>query len=399
MGRRLRRFGVTAALAVLLLGGAALFVRQTVGWVFPISTGSMAPTLLPGDWVFVRYDRDLPEMHELAVVAEADGGATVKRVAALPGQSVRIDAAGDVRIEGRLRERPPDRPELIPVFDSRLQSIDAYWAHGQGNDPRMAFDPWERRTPEGPGEVWHLDGRGVERNSDVGLLRYRARVVDGWLDASGAVVQGTDPVHDVAVEFDVRVLDVGGYLRVQLTEQGDVFSAIVPLYANTEVADVYIERVELEGPYNPNPRRTFLSRGQVRIRTGSWVHVRFSNVDNRLRFEVDDQLVEADYGDRNTPHPEAPGNRPFSVGERVRLGASGLSLDVRDVRVLRDLHYAPTGTFGIGPAHPLGPDEIYLLGDASRNSLDSRQRGPFPVQSVVGRVEAVVWPPSRARGL
>ena len=44
-------------------------------------------------------------------------------------------------------------------------------------------------------------------------------------------------------------------------------------------------------------------------------------------------------------------------------------------------------------------DEVFLLGDSSAESRDSRFFGPVRLSSLVGRPVAVVWPRSRWRCL
>ena len=56
-----------------------------------------------------------------------------------------------------------------------------------------------------------------------------------------------------------------------------------------------------------------------------------------------------------------------------------------DLLVERDLHY-PAGAFGVDAPVRLGPGELFLLGDASGRSTDSREFGPVPLGEVLGRV-------------
>ena len=46
----------------------------------------------------------------------------------------------------------------------------------------------------------------------------------------------------------------------------------------------------------------------------------------------------------------------------------------------------------------LGKDEFYVLGDNTRNSLDSRFFGPVKRESIIGKVAWIYWPPER-RGI
>ncbi|MEL6712814.1 MAG: S26 family signal peptidase [Planctomycetota bacterium] len=381
-----------------LLGALLLVVRETYGWVFPVASSSMAPTLRPGDWVFVRYARGVPDMHDVVVLAEPDGGATIKRVAALPEDRVVVDVAGDLRVDNVLRDPAEGWPAPTVLFDASLRSIGEAWSHGQGDDARMLLDPWTRTTPAGTDEVWRLNGTLVPTDSDLGLLRFRERIDDGWLEPTGERVAGVVAVHDAVVEFEARVGSPGGVLRVQLVEQGDVFDALVLVRGEGEPSGVYLRQRDLPGPTAGRLPR-FLAVGEADVPVGRWFDVRFANVDNHLRLELDGQAFDASYGERNTRHPASPSSLPYSAGERIGVGASRITLDVRGLRVLRDLHYVRAGTFGVDAPLQLGPDEIFVLGDASRGSRDSRQRGPIPVRQVVGRAEAVVWPPRRARGL
>ena len=57
-----------------------------------------------------------------------------------------------------------------------------------------------------------------------------------------------------------------------------------------------------------------------------------------------------------------------------------------DLLVERDLHYTRRGAFGVDAPVQLGPGELFLLGDASGRSTDSREFGPVPLGEVLGRV-------------
>jgi type IV secretory pathway protease TraF len=72
---------------------------------------------------------------------------------------------------------------------------------------------------------------------------------------------------------------------------------------------------------------------------------------------------------------------------------------VRGLTVGRDLHYVERGRHAVGEPLQLGPDEIFVLGDNSAESLDGREWGPTPLREVIGRPAAVVWPLGRLRGL
>jgi type IV secretory pathway protease TraF len=71
-------------------------------------------------------------------------------------------------------------------------------------------------------------------------------------------------------------------------------------------------------------------------------------------------------------HPERPG---FEMVKRVAAGPGGPAPDGRE----------------------MGTGWLWVQGDASERSTDSRAFGPIRIQDVRGRVVLVWWPPSRWR--
>lgn len=380
----------------VLLGAVAIVSRSVIGWVYPIGSGSMEPTLMTGESVFLRYGRRVPDRFDITAFRDLGGGASIKRAAGLPGEQFMINLSGDIRINGDFIPDAPGRPEPTLIFDSALQKVDEHWRHG-GTD----FDPWSFDAAAAPGEseVWKLDGQLVERGSDRGLLRFQDRVTDGRLNEEGEYVHGLHVVHDVIVEFDVQVLGAGGYLRVLLSEQNDLFEVNVLMYEVEEEYRVLVRTIRprrAEAMEHPGPTGFF--RAPVPI--GEWVHVRLANIDNRISLAVGDMTFQDDYV-ANTPRrdPSTGRDAPFSAGERVKIGACGLPARFKNIQVLRDFHVVPEGRFGVGTTITLGADEVFLLGDNSGNSRDSRERGPIKLEQILGTAKAVVLPVSRFRRL
>ena len=392
---RARRVRVRRALgigfvAATVLGVSVVLFKSTVGWFFPVASGSMEPTLMTGESVFLRYGRSDLGRFDIVAFTDVGGGASVKRVVGLGGELILIEPTGDLRIEGKLRPDEPGRPAPIPMFDSTLQSIGEHWRHGGAY-----VDPWALAgdVAPGPDEVWEMDGSAVNRAADLGLLGLHDRIDDGRLLPNGERVAGSHAVHDVSVSFEVLVVEAGGRLRVQLTEQGDTFEASVPVYAGED--DTRMDVFRRKAASDPIEYLDYV-RGPVPI--GAWIPVRFSNIDNRLTFEIGATRLEVDYDDEgNTPHPMAYDLKPISPGERVRLGGEGLVLRVRRIRVERDFHIISRGEFAAGSELQLGADEVFVIGDASSASRDSRERGPISLDRVFGRAKAIVWPLGRAR--
>ncbi len=60
------------------------------------------------------------------------------------------------------------------------------------------------------------------------------------------------------------------------------------------------------------------------------------------------------------------------------------------------LTYATLGTFGIeGRPFPVPGDALFVLGDRTEHSLDSRHFGAVSESDVIGRVYKIYWPPGR----
>lgn len=388
--RPARRLARWVAIVAAVVTVALVVCRFAIGWVFPVASGSMEPTIMTDEVVFLRYADGAPERYDIVVFTDVGGGASVKRAVAVPGDRFLIEPTGDLRINGAFLPDAPGRPPLVPMFDSRLQSIGEHWRHGG-----TAADPWSLAEGSAPGldEVWEMDGSAVGRGADLGLLGLHDRIDDGRLLPSGEPLRGRHTVHDVAVSFEVMVLEPGGRIRVQVTEQGDVFEASAPVFDGQAETQVYVFR-RLPGVPEPD----FLGQGSAAIPIGEWVPVRFSNVDNRVTFSIAELDIVRDY-ERNTPHPTAFDLRPVSLGERVRLGGEGIALRVRRIRVERDFHVVPRGDHAVEREILLGPDQVFVLGDASGDSFDSRERGPVELSRIFGRAEAVVWPLRAARVL
>jgi len=373
------------------------------GWVYPIASGSMWPTLRRGEWVFLRWDKRPPERFDIVVFRSAAGEALVKRAWGLPNEAVLVEPTGDVRIGSRFPSGA-GRPALVPVFDSTRQPIEAHWNHGSATE-----DPWRklastegvaRKADASRGEVFEVDSRAHPERSDIALLRHHKGVHDDRILPNGEVAYGLTTVNDLALSVDVFVVEGGGELRLELGEQG--------------------ERLEfgLRLPTASGPARGVLRRrrGELcvehvsaafQVPLGQWFTVSMKNVDDVLTAEVGDQPPLVYRYNLNSPHPfdddkdgyVAPQDevRLPSIGERAAVGADGALVRFRALELARDIHVSAVGSYGIGREQRLGPDELFVLGDDPTNSTDSRELGPIPVARLIGRPTYVVWPLSAWR--
>ena len=358
---------------------------------------------MTGEYVFLRYSQKTKDRWDVVAFQDPGGGASIKRLWALEDEGFMINDSGDVRITspemGIMDGFVPSgegRPEPVTIFDSRLQSIDEHWRHGG-----TAFDPWTLEPGRKPGEseVYTLDGDLVQRGSDAGLLRFQDRVTDGRLTADGKYEIGPNVVHDVIVEFEVKVLSAGGTIRVQVSEEDDWFAAYIPVYVGEESSNTLLKRIR-PSRFMDKGAGPFFGILSTKVPLGEWVTIRLANVDNEVSLTVAGETFKGHYPE-NTPrlNPMSKGDAPFSAGERVKIGGNGLDLQIRNLRVLRDVFILPRGKFGVGRRIDLGTDEFFVLGDNTSNSRDSRERGPISTERLIGTAEAVVWPLSAFRKL
>lgn len=352
---------------------SVLGLRAFVGDLFRVTSASMAPLVWPDEVVLVRYDGSRPERLEPVVFRRQNEYVTKRAVGVggVTGEDVLIDGNGDLRIDGTYLPPELERPRVL-LFDQTRQPVGEHFARGSSRG-----DPWVER-----GDLLELDAREVGRGQEAGLLRYHPRLRDHMLGPDGAVVEGIDTVSDAALEFEVRVDEPAGLLRAGLLEEGDAFWLLVELAGDT--AHVSIARDSGAGPVT-------LAEASTPLALGEWVTVEFANVDNRLTGRFGAATLTVDYED-NTP-PRAV------LGERVKLGGEACRLAVRGLRVWRDLHYTGRGEYAVGMRYPLEAGKLFMLGDNSANSTDSREYGPIDEDQVVGRPVLVVWPPSAIRWL
>jgi len=391
------RAGCAAAALFLLLA----IVKSTVADVYRVGSGSMRPTIFGGpnpesgvvldERVLVRFgDAEGLSRFDLVVVRRPGEAPIVKRAVGLPGESVGI-SGGDLVVDGERLPLDAPRPTPIPVFDDALHEVRDYFVMRAGEG-----DPWRRE-----GDAWALDATSVEVGFDAGMMLFQKELRDDYVGEDGGRVVGRVEVNDARVECEVALDDVlaeGGRLRFRLVEAGDTFEARIKLLpgGGAEASLVRFNPSILRAAGSDDPRIETLATMPVELPRGTWTRIAFENVDNHLLFDVGDARLTADYKN-NEPHPGRTASGLASVGPRVGLGGEACRARFRGIRVLRDLYYVPLGAYGVVAAVVLGPGELFVLGDNSSESRDSRTLGPIPTSDVIGRPTRVIWPPKRAR--
>ncbi|MFH0946214.1 MAG: S26 family signal peptidase [Planctomycetota bacterium] len=374
----------------------ALFLLLILKWGvvdgFEVRGNSMLPLLRDREGepdkivVFKRYfDLFAPERFGLVVFdrpereagssfpANLQGDRFVKRLVAFPGEKVLV-RDGDLFVIAKDGSGSLDQPVKRPlaVLLEMMQTVSRL-------DPgHPSGTPWS--LPKGchrEGEWLVVDGS----NGEAGLIRYGELIRDDWVDEAGRLQLGGSRVNDVAVSFRV-VPEEGVRLVAELREAGDHFTAVL---ACGEPFRIFRRR----GPSDAEE----LGAAGTGLAPGKEAQVVFLNVDNRLILLVDGvQVLDLPY-EWNTEVVGLASNVPA-------LGVSGGVARLREIEILRDIHYTENDCrFGVREPFEVPEGEYFLLGDNSVNSRDSRHFGSIPKERFVGRPFLILHPFHRFRAL
>jgi len=323
-----------------------------------------AGSLQAGDRLLVdrtAYSLRAPKRWETVALhsPEEDGSLCVKRIVGLPGESVEI-ADGDVLVDGR-RQRKPHAVQLamaLAVADAgdldRWHSAregawtltENKWQHAAGTSGRIDWLEYQHReaaTPAGKESSPILDGSPVNQNESRKL----------------------NPVSDVILRCTLHGADADKAFFT-IHARGDEFRVILPIGG---------------GGARLSHNGTRVKGGRVEPGQHAKLAVEVVVTDGRFSIRAAGKPV-LEYEFEPLP-PRGDG------GPRVAIGADAAALAVSGLEVLRDVHYTP------GPQgqtrYRLGPDEYFVLGDNSANSVDSRawsDRGGVSGEMLLGPVLA-----------
>lgn len=355
----------------LALAAAAILCLQI--WVvgsYRVTSPSMEPTLRGGGetsdrllaWKLGARLHD-PRRFDLVVFERPSSAlAIVKRVVGLGGERIQIDH-GNVWIsrgEGPLRVVRKTLAQIHAMAvrvagDRGLPSLGDLWS----------YDPAR----------WEGEEGGFRLRADRGELRF-LRIVR--VEGPAGDPEG-EAAGDLLLRLEVRRLPRGAGLEGTLVEDGTRYG----FEASTRGTPLALL---VDGEARGGADRA-LPAGRPFV-------LEFLNVDDRFAVAVDGEVwasIDVDATD-----PEASPS-PGTNGASFEVEGEGSVLDA--VSLWRDLHYTRRGSYGTQRPYAIPPGSVFVLGDASARSEDSREWGEIPVDAIRARPFLVFWPPSRWREL
>ena len=229
-------------------------------------------------------------------------------------------------------------------------------------------------------------GRGARRPGPPRHLSTRRPVDTTFLNDAGKRMGGSESWYpDIGMEFDVDV--AGGCVGLQL-----VFE-----YRGSSFVFHYARDGAVRWLASDSSKE--IARRGAPLQQGQTASISFGYLDGRFFLIADGALLfHEELALAKDPAAAPAGRGPDNL---LHLGAIGGEVRLRRVRVFHDVYYkALRSPFGSLPTPSMiEPDNLYLLGDNTFESRDSRSGRSFPRSDLVGRPLAVIGPLSRMRWL
>jgi signal peptidase I len=331
---RLRRFFVHEVPGFLV--AAAVFATVWIFLLEPrrIPSRSMEPTLLEGDRIVVWQ----PGAHDVperwtVMTFKNAHGDTLVKRVAGLPGDVLSIRAGDLWVGGKIARKPKRVRDALKQETLRAGPFGGEPPKGWTRDPA---DPSVSRLA---GFVPIEEGE-IEHAHDV------------YLDAEVPV----GAPWSLAIEFDALLGDSRSLGSVVLRREGAGVALVLARDGREEV----VARRDAGPPSGDGEVSLAVVDGFVEARAGDW------SVERALDVERDE----------------------------ARLAIRG---PVRSLVVSRDVHYTARGEYAIEHDFVVPDGHVFMLGDRSHDSRDSRYRvlGPVALGNLSGRAVWRIWPPLR----
>ncbi len=308
----------------------------------------------PARWdVVVFRDPANPEQHY------------IKRLVGLPGEKVEI-IGGDIYVDDQIARKPAHvQSALWTVVFDQSHAPDPRSASGEQARWRLVEPP----PPDAPG--WSgLRARTIRYAADDEVWRTIAFNPDTgheYLFDFYAYNRRSTGMHvrDVRIVGEVTLQSNDGRLRLTLTRRPFAFAAEFSP-DGTASLQWWVDDDETQQP-------AVLAAAIPELHGGRPVPFEFAYLDQRVYLRIAGrEVLAADAEDYDPGHRrQVRRSEPVAIS----LSAANTSIELRGLRIDRDVHY----TRGIhsqrahaGRPFALGPNEFFVLGDNSPDSHDSR---------------------------
>lgn len=390
---------------LLFLVAGIFIVKWKILAGYAITTPSMEPTLIgnadSGDRLAVfkqHYTFLDPKRFDLAVffkegdfagesgVFDRPGGMRfVKRLVGLPRETIQIKD-GDLYLGSSpsklvSKDLSLIRDMLIPVYRAKFN--------------QAFFTDWEEYS-QGRSDCFSLANDGLRCNATArgGALRAEllftpkgGSIRDDYLTKDNRLVEGTHPINDLAIHFEVTFQKDEGHIFGELREAGDTFRFLLNSKAKGGGGSLAHQVGAKVSKDCIVPSNLFV--GFVPGRT---YEISFMNIDNQVFLLLNGLVVSRLSYEENsdlfsTTHHNAP-----------LIGATETEVLFDKIRIDRDVHYVDDmGTFAVDRPYTVPEGHFFFLGDNSAKSEDSRFFGPIPREDLIGRPFMVFYPFDRIR--
>lgn len=390
---RRRKFAVGV---VLLIAG---FLVWNPFFEFHYIAGSSMWPVLRGDGevILVSKSRGKIERGDLVVIRPEDGSKKtyLKRVAGLGGETIMIEN-GDVTVSRSERRTDQATPVPRSIRDMAAQRVPVFDLAGLSTKNISAV----ASLVDANGRPWiHADKGSMSLSDDARFLKLGDEkpgqtvvrmpadsLHDDHLDGAGkSIVQGAHLVADIWATFELEDVSPEAELTIEQIVDGHVAAAF-----RFEIAPTSI-RILCNGADAGVIRR------HEKERCGAY---RLAMIDRT--FVVETAPTAADDSKWTTAYQTArPAVRPTTESYLRWTVQRGWIVCAR-LELNRDIFYTSSRSearFGVREPAVVLSGNVFLLGDNSAESDDSRKWGDLSETRIVGRPLFVVWPLTRMRRL
>ena len=354
--------------------------------------------------------------------------------------------------EALARSQWPSRWQPWP-FDAEAQTtrrLSGDDMDGMRIEPTGDSESWLRYHHTVPRPDRYLDGAQgdwhyiEQRQPAPDLEAYRGQLITDFYEYNAfskdngpggfTTTSRTNGLHwvgDLALEAeDVTIEGSVGECMLDLVEGGVRFTCRIDVATGTATLSISDERIPFVNEQGETLGTT--PTAETKVRGNKTYDFRFANVDDELSLWINDKRITFDNpttyfvsdSHRENLNPTTNPTDPTDLGDLAPLGigATGVSLDIPRLRVLRDVYYiasnhddyivhSPADVWQtienpndwnetdlfkeLAPATYSIPDnEFFPLGDNSPQSSDARfWHGQFvPRELMIGKALLIYWP-------